>query len=93
MLSSVFLCVVPSINETAFSVVENQVKFSWTVSDRTCCDLFRVMVSNVTVATTNQTEYRFSNLDFNVTVNASVRCVSENIFEGIPSEPQAIFNS
>ena len=93
ILSFVFLCVVSSISVTTLSTVENEVNFSWPVPDRTCCDQFRVMLSNVTVATTNQTEYRFSNLDFDVEVYASVRCVSENVFEGIPSEPRAILNS
>ena len=68
--------------------------FSWAAPEnRTCCDRFRVEVSDRANYTTDQTEYCLSNLMLDVPVNVSVRCVSENNIEGIPSEPRTILNS
>ena len=51
------------------------------------------MVSDRPSVTVNQTEYRISNIPLNTEVNATVRCLTGNNFEGSPSQPQNFLHS
>ena len=94
MLFPLYLLVPPSpVFEPATIDSDNQVRLSWSEPDRTCCVNFLVMVSGCPNVTINQTEYRISNLPLNTEVNAAVRCLTGNNFEGSLSQPQNFLHS
>ena len=94
MLFPLFLLVPPPpVFEPATIDSDNQVRLSWSEPDRTCCVNFLVMASDRPSVTVNQPEYRISNLPLNTELNATVRCLTGNNFEGSLSQPQISLNS